>query len=157
MSAIIKAEAPSNEAAIAGQETVQGKTKFQFLYVPAGTVKGEVLVKTITGVNATNPSAVAAATSTFRKVVVVATVAQGATAGFQWCAVEGECDALVNGTADVAVGNFLEVINGNDGFSRDGTSRTAVSAAVAMEGQTINVDVLSRVSLIGEGNTIAAS
>ena len=154
MSTIIKAEAPQNEAAIAGQETVQGKTKFQFLSVPASTVKGEILVKSFDG---DNPVAVAAATATFRQVVVVATVDQGATAGFQWCVVEGECEALVDGTADVAKGDFLEVLNGDDGLTLDGAGRTARSVAVAEEAQATDADTLTSVYLIGEGNTIAAS
>lgn len=141
----------------AGQRVVQGKTVYEYLYVPADTVQGEVLVKSFDGDEETNPKAVEAATATFQQKVVVASEDQGSTAGFQWCAVEGEIQALVDGTTDVAKDDFLEVINGADGLTKDGTSRTTVSVAIAREAQATNADTLTNVYLIGEGNTIAAS
>ena len=159
MSSIIQGE-PAVEADkkfLAGQITVQGKTVKQYLYVPANTEEGEVLVKTYDGDSAKSPKAVAAATSAFNREVVVATQDQGTTAGFQWCVIAGPCYALVDGTTDVAVGNFLEVLNGADGFTKDGTAQATTSAAIALEAVTANEDTLAKVELIAEQNTIAAS
>lgn len=141
----------------AGQRVVQDGTVFEFLYVPASTEKGEVLVKSFDSDTTKTPKAVAAATATFRQKVVVATEDQGTTAGFQWCAVEGIVNALVNGATDVAVGNSLEVLNGADNFTKDGTARAGTSAAIAMEAYADATDALKSVQLTGEGNTIAAS
>jgi hypothetical protein len=140
----------------AGQEVRDGKTLFKYVYVPASTAEGEVYVLSVSGTEAQSPSAVAVATSAFPVRTCVATEAQTA-AGYQWVVIEGECDALVDGTTDVAEGDFLEVLNGADGFIKDGTSRTTVSAAIAREAQTTNADTLTKVTLIGEQHTIAAS
>lgn len=145
------------QVAQAGQVSVQGKTTFQYLYVPANTVKGQVLMRTFDGDEETNPKAVAAATTTFPIRCVVATVNQGATAGFQWCVIEGECEALVNGTSDVAKDAFLEVINGADNFTGEGSSRLTTSVAIAREAQTADADTLTDVYVLGEPHTIAAS
>lgn len=142
--------------ALAGQINEQGRTKFQMLYVPANTVQGQILVLAYDGDEESNPKAVAAATSTFKVRTVVATEDQGATAGFQWCVIAGECEALVNGTTDVAKDEFLEVINAATAFTGEGTSRLATSGAIAREAQT-NPTALTDIYLLGEGHTIAAT
>ena len=159
MGVIIKADelTSANEKHIAGQVVQQGKTMYQYLYVPANTEQGEVLVLSYDGDEETNPKAVAPATASFKQRVVVAGEDQGSSAGFQWCIISGECSALVDGTTDVAKDDFLEVLNTADGFTKDGTSRAATSAAIAREAQTANSDTLTSIYLIGEGNTIASS
>ena len=71
--------------------------------------------------------------------------------------IAGVCDALVEGTTDVAAGDFLEVLNTEVSFKKDGTSRTANSAAVALAAQAADSAVLTSVLLIGEAHVIAAS
>ena len=45
--------------------------------------------------------------------------------------VKGQCNARVNGTADVAVGDSLEIIKASSNFVQAGTSGTQVYTAVA--------------------------
>lgn len=145
------------QQAQAGQVSVQGKTTFQYLYVPANTVAGEVLIRAYDGDEETNPKAIAAATSTVLQRKAIATEAQGTSAGFQWCVIEGECEALVDGTTDVAKDDFLEVLNTASSFVKDGTSRAATSAAIARAARTTDSAGLLAIYLIGEGSTVAAS
>ena len=147
----------ANEKHSAGQITVQGKKVFQYLFVPANTEKGEILVRSYDGDEEYNPKALAAATATFGQKIVVASEDQGSTAGFQWCIIEGNCEALVDGTTDVAKDDFLEVLNGADGLTKDGSSRSGGSVAIAREAQTTNSDVLTDVYVFSETATIAAS
>jgi len=145
------------EDAQAGQEAVQGKTTLQFLYVPANTEKGEILVKSFDGDEEMNPKAVTPATSTIFQRVVVATEDQGSTAGFQWCVVEGDCEALVSGSANVAKDDFLEVVNGADNLIKDASTRSEKSVAIAREAYTTSADALKKVSLLGERSVISAT
>lgn len=142
---------------LAGQIYTENKTTYQYLYVPANTEKGEILVRDYDGDEESNPKAVASATSAFPKKIVVATQDQGTSAGFQWCVVSGECQALVDGTTDVAKDDYLEVLNGADGLIKDGTARTTVSCAIAREAQATDADTLTDIYLFPETNTIAAS
>ena len=89
--------------------------------------------------------------------VVVASEDQGATAGFQWCYISGDCDALVSGSSNVAKDDFLEVVNGADNFIKDASSRSENSVAIAREAYTSAADVLKKVSLLGERVIVAAS
>lgn len=152
-----KPSASAGEKFLGGQIVRRGKQVLQYLYVPANTVQGEVLVKAFDGDEEYCPKAVAAATSSVYQHVVVATEDQGATAGFQWCVIEGECQALVDGTTDVAKDDFLEVLNTADGFTKDATTRSTNSAAIARAAQATDSDVLTYVYLTGERVLVAAS
>ena len=121
----------------------------EFLYVQAYTEKGEVLMKSFDGDEEYNPSAITCATSTVAITKVVATKDQGSIAGFQWCVTKGYCEMLVDGTADVAKDDYLEVKPNADGATDDGTSRTAESFAMACEAQTTNADTLTDVYVFG--------
>lgn len=140
-----------------GQTKSNSGNTVKFLYVPADTEKGEVLVESFDGDSALNPKAVSATTSTVRKQTVVATKNQGATAGFQFCVVQGYCKALVNGSTSVAKGDFLEVTNGADNAVKDGTTQTANSFAIACEAQTAGSDTLTDVYLLGQNSVVSAS
>ena len=97
------------------------------------------------------------ATSTFVVFTAVAleSVAVDAIGYFQ---VSGYCaDADVDGTTDVAKGDFLEVINGADGMIKAGTSRTLGSCAIALEAVTADADTSAEVYLIGESHTIEST
>lgn len=154
---MIKADPILGEnVALAGQIVTQGKTTFQYLYVPASTAAGTPMTITYDGDEETNPKAIAAATAAFGQKACVTTVAQ-VSAGFQWCVIEGECSALIDGTTDVAKDDFLEVINAGVAFIKDAASRAATSKAIAREAQTTNAATMTKIYLIGDTSTIAAS
>ncbi len=96
--------------------------------------------------------AVAVVTTTFDIMTAVAsgTVADGAIAWFQ---TGGFAEASVEGTTDVAAGDFLKVSNGEDDFKKDATSRSTVSAAIAIDAQAANEAVVVTVYLINEQHT----
>ena len=72
--------------------------------------------------------------------------------------VSGFCaDADVDGTTDVAKGDFLEVLNGADGMIKAGTTRTLGSCAIALEAVVADADTSAEVYLIGEPHTIEAT
>ncbi len=128
----------------------------EFLYVPADTVKGEILQKAFDGDELLNPKAVACATNAVAGTIVVATEDQGSTAGFQWCVTKGYCEALVDGTTDVAKDDFLEVLNGADGAIKDATTQSTKSFAIACEAQT-DSDTLTDVYVLGVPAVISGS
>lgn len=101
------------------------------------------------------PETAAAATSTvYQQVGVVCTAA---TVGLEvLLQTRGFAEAMVEGTTDVAVGDFLEVLNTENEFKKDGT-RSANSVAVAVDAQAANSNVLSTVFMLGERVLVAAS
>ena len=97
------------------------------------------------------------ATSTFVVFTAVAleSVAVDAIGYFQ---ISGYCaDADVDGTTDVAKGDFLEVLNTADAMIKAGTTRTLGSCAIALEAVTADADTSAIVYLIGEAHTIEAT
>lgn len=100
--------------------------------------------------------ALAPATNTFNVYTAVAmeAVAVDAVGFFQ---LSGVCDAFIEGTTDVAAGDFLEVLNGENEYKKDGAARTTVSSAIALAAQAANSNVLTSVYKIGEPHTIAAA
>ena len=69
--------------------------------------------------------------------------------------IEGKCNALVYGGAVVA-GDYLEAMASQVHFIEDGTSRTTVTAAVALEAWATASAALKSVFLLGEQHTIAS-
>ena len=103
--------------------------------------------------------ALAVATSSFVVITAVAmeAVAVDAIGYFQ---ISGVCSyALVDGTADVVAGDFLEVINAGTAFIKAGTSRTLGSGAIALGAQAtdLGAGTATPVYLIGEAHTIEAT
>jgi len=98
--------------------------------------------------------AITPATSTFcrRTAVAMEAIADGDIGYFQ---IEGECEAFVEGTTDVAAGDSLEVLSGENEWKKDGSARAATSGAVAIDAQAENENVKVTVFLIPEGHTIA--
>jgi len=74
-----------------------------------------------------------------------------------WLQKGGQCEAYVEGTTDVAAGDFLEVLNGENDFKKDGSALSENSAAVAVDAQSDNSAVLVTVMLINKVHQIAAS
>jgi hypothetical protein len=137
---------------VCGSIKKEGNREYVFAYVPASTAVGTPLALTFTGVagtSPTNPSAVAVATSSAYQLTVFPTVLNTA-AGFQWCQYKGDATVLVDGTTDVAVSDFLEVINAGTSLVKDGTARTVNSVAIAQAARTTNSAGLLAVYLLGD-------
>lgn len=122
----------------------------------AALVPGKVYVLTYGSVEKREVAVGNPATSTFAVMTGVA-VAATPNGEIGWIQVGGICEAYVEGTTDVAAGDFLEVLNGENDFKKDGTARSTVSAAVAVDAQATDSAVLVTVNLINEQHTIAAS
>jgi hypothetical protein len=78
--------------------------------------------------------------------------------------VSGVVQALVNGTADVAIGDQLEVLNGGSGFIVAASASSGASGlivpecvAIALEAYTTGSDALKYVHLIGRKNIVKAA
>ena len=67
-----------------------------------------------------------------------------------WLQKGGEADALVDGTADVVVGDALEVIAAGTSFIKAASARDIASAAIALQAQAADSAVLVKVQLIPE-------
>ena len=142
---------------VAGAIKHEGNKTFIFAYCAAAETRGNVRVITYDGDEETNPTAGTPATQTsVYQRVGVATVTTTA-AGFLWYQIKGDCEALVEGTTDVAKDDFLEVLNGETSFKKDGASITTNVVAIAQEAQATNSAVLTNVYLLGERVFIAAS
>jgi len=134
----------------------QHGAEFINLYAASHT-KGQIKVVTYDGDEASNPSAVTPATSAVYQKVGVCTKTS-ATAGYVEYQIKGDCTfALVEGTTDVAKGDFLEVLNGETSLKKDATTRSVNSVAIAQAAQTADSSVATSVYLIGERVIIAAS
>jgi hypothetical protein len=117
---------------------------------------GKVYGVGYSGVAGSEVRIVAAATTTFDIKTAVAFTA-AADSAITWVQVAGTCEAYVEGTTDVAAGDFLEVLNTEADWKKDGASRTTVSGAVAIDAQATNSAVRITVFLIEEQHTIAGS
>lgn len=75
--------------------------------------------------------------------------------------VSGLVSSLVDGTADVALGDYLEVLNAGTGFILDaatgGSVRGITSCAVAAEAVAADVDTIADVFLIGDLHSVSAT
>jgi len=87
--------------------------------------------------------------------------ADTATDGNYIFCIQGACNALVNGTSDVAVGDPLEILKNTGNFVLNGTSGTVVydikTHAIAGEIVTAAADTLALVYLVGGKITPSAS
>lgn len=140
-----------------GSRMVQGMNEFLYAYVPASATKGQVLVVGYDGDEETCPKLTTPATLAVYQEIAVVLKDQGATAGFAWVQVKGKCEALVEGTTDVAKDDYLEVLNTETSFKKDGTARTVNAVAIACEAQASNSSVLTDVILLGGRVIVAAS
>lgn len=134
-----------------GVETNEGNRMVR-LYnnTGAATVQGGVYQVTWGATEATLVQVIAGAATTVDVEMVVAegVVAIGAWGWFFW---GGMCPALVEGTTDVSVADFLKFVTGtsSNGFIKDGTARTGKSFAIAYAAQAANSAVLTKVFLLG--------
>ena len=99
-------------------------------------------------------AAVASGTATFDRLVVAVNATVSGT--FDWFWIEGFCPILVEGTTDVAAGDFLKSVAGTSTtalIKDSSTTRSANSFAVAMAAQTANSEVAVLCYLIGDQGT----
>jgi hypothetical protein len=142
---------------IAGKRRGSGMNEFLYAYVPANALKGEVYVVTFDGDEETCPKLVAAAALAVYQEVAVVLKDQGATAGFAWVQTKGKASILVEGTADVAKDDFVEVLTTEKSAKKDATTRSVNSVAIACAAQAANSAVLTDCILVGAPVIIAAS
>ena len=151
-SAALLAAAPE----AAGIEIQVGDKKYISAYNETGsaiTAQGEVVTVAYSNDKGTEVNAVVTTAFLVRTAVSLDAVDEHALA---WFKIGGEAEAGVEGTTDVAAGNFLEVLNGELAFKRDGdgSARTAESAAVAIDAQAANSVVVVTVRLLPEQHLI---
>lgn len=133
-----------------------GKQEFVYVYIPAAKAKGELQVITYDGDEEYSPKLADAATlAVYQEIGVV--LEEHLSAGYGWVQVKGVCEALVDGTTDVAKDDFLEVLNGAVSAVKDATTRSVNSVAIAREAQTADEGTLTEIELLGGRAIIAAS
>jgi len=137
-----------------GAKWYEGVNEFQTVKSHAAIAAGDVVVITH---SSTGPLTVAAATSSvYQRIGVAVNAASGAG---EWITVQlrGFAEASVEGTTDVAAGDFLEVLTTENDFKKDGAARTVYSGAVAVDAQPSATPTVVTVYLIGDPVQIAAS
>jgi hypothetical protein len=125
-----------------------------FLYNNTGgaTAMGQVGLIEYTGLSTTNPQLIILAAKTAIYYHIAAAMEVVAAAAGVWCALMGPADILVEGTTDVAVGDFLKAVAGTSTVAliKDGTTKTEDSYAIAHAAQAANSAVLTKCYLLGE-------
>jgi hypothetical protein len=150
----------SDLGGVLGSTKQEGNRVYMYVYTADDVAQGEVGVISYDGDEEYNPTFGTPATETSKQIIAVAPkVVDVSEDGYYfWAQIKGDCEALVEGTTDVAKDNFLEVLNGTSYFVQDATSRSDNSAAIAQEAQATNSSVLTNVYLFGdEGVVVAAS
>ena len=142
--------------AAAGIEIQVGDKQYISAYNETGsaTVVGEVAI--LDYANTYGVKAIVVATKAF-PVKTAISLAIAADHVLGWYQVGGEAEAGVEGTAAVTAGDFLEVLNTELAFKKDGAARTTNSAAVAVDAQAAGSIVVVTVRLINEQHLIAAT
>ena len=108
--------------------------------------------------SAAGPVAAAPATLAIAQIVGVPQGPTTTVPGWYPFQTRGVAECMVEGTVDVAKGDFLELLNSGDALVFDhGTVRTAGSVAVATAAYTTHSDGLQTVYLIGDLVTVAGS
>lgn len=134
-----------------------GVNEYIYMQFPATTKAGQPMVVTGDGDEEVMIKGVAAATLAVYQEIAVCPKLIGSSAEFAWGQVRGICQALVNGTMDVAKDNYLEILNGADNFVLDSTVRSVNSVAIACEAYTDSTDALKTVHLLGDRVIVAGS
>lgn len=134
-----------------------GANEFICLNVPATTAAGTPMVVTYDGDEASLVKAVAPATSSAYQLIAIVPKLIGSAAENVWCQTRGICEALINGTTDIAKDDYLEVLNTGTAMVKDGTARTVNSVAIATEAYTASTDAQYTVMLLGDRVIVAAS
>jgi len=136
--------------ASAGIEIQVGTKKYVSAYNETASdiaAAGEVVVLAYSDDYGTEVNAVATSGFAVRTAVSLAAVTEHVLAWFQY---DGVAEAGVEGTDNVAAGDYLEVFDGELAFKKDGAARTQYSAAVAIDVQEADSVVVVTVLLIPE-------
>lgn len=138
----------------------RGPQKIKFYNNNTGgttTVGQTYLVKTVGVANfspqiVTASSAISGLASTDSVQIRVAVALEAvAASGWVKCAIEGYVDALVDGTTDVAIGDFLKFAPATKTTPiKDGAAETLKSFAVACEASTANSANMTRIKMTGK-------
>lgn len=145
---------------VLGARKTDGNREYVYVYTADDVAVGEVGVISYDGDEEYNPTFSTPATEASKQLIAVAPKAVDVSEDgyYFWAQIRGDCEALVEGTTDVAKDDFLEVLNGEDSFKKDATSRSDNSVAIAQEAQAANSEVLTNIYLFGdEGGVVAAS
>lgn len=142
---------------VLGSRKKVGVNEYIFLNVPATTAAGRPMVVTYDGDEATLVKGVAPATSSVYQEIAIVPRLIGSAAEDVWCQTRGICEALLDGTTDIAKDDYLEVLNTDTALSKDATTRSVYSVAIATEAYTDTPDALYTVMLLGDRVQIAAS
>lgn len=135
------------------QLQVAGKQYFAAHIGSAPTV-GKVHVFDYTETTNEEVTAITPATETTPRRSGIATTTA---TGLQWFQIGGLAEAFVEGTTDVAAGDYLEVLNTEQDWKKDATAIDVTSGAVAIDAQAADSAVLVTVFLIDKTHTVAAS
>lgn len=141
---------------VAGAHKTEGNKEFFFCYVATGVSAGQPRVMTFSSTTTAQPVASAPATITAYQQYVVFPMIAGA-ADYQWCQFKGDASVLVNGTTDVAAGDFLKLINGGTSLIKDAATRSADSCAISQVAYTTDSAALTAVYILGERSNIPAA
>ncbi len=145
------------KAADAGRRIKSGGCEYVCAYhdagaslSPASSLAGAVLVLSYdTGDGTLCPILIAPVKLAVYQYVAVAREAI-AVAGWYWVQVEGACSALLDGTTDVGVGDYLQLYETNANMILDSaTTISTHSCANALEARTANTVGLQSVFLLG--------
>lgn len=134
-----------------------GANEYIFLNVPATTAAGTPMVVSYDGDEASLVKAVAPATLAVYQEIAIVPRLIGAAAENVWCQTRGICEALADGTTDIAKDDFLEVTNAETAFTKDASTRSTNSVAIATEAYTATPDALITVMMLGDRAIVAAS
>jgi hypothetical protein len=120
------------------------------------TVLNAIYMVNYTGVPSTNPQFIACATSTPTRELVVAKEVIPV-ASFGWVCIAGWTNALVDGTTDVAISDFLKLTSGTSAtaFIKDGTTITTSSHAIAGAASTLDSANTTLIYLMGDRALVA--
>lgn len=141
---------------VAGQMMEIAGKQYLAVYLAGTETAGDVIQVNYQDTAGQEVVAGTPATTAFATKTAVVIATPGG-AGLAWVQVGGLAEAGVEGTTDVAAGDFLEVLNTESAFKKDGASRTANSGAVAVDAQAADSVVVVTVMLINESHVIAAT
>jgi hypothetical protein len=142
---------------ILGARKRVGANEYICLNVPATTAAGTPMVVSYDGDESSLVKAVAPATLAVYQEIAIVPRLIGAAAENVWCQTRGICEALCDGTTDIAKDAFLELVNAETALISDSTARSVNSVAIATEAYTATPDALTTVMMLGDRVIIAAS
>lgn len=156
-SALLNGEAPAYTRRVGYVNSttglVEGSRTEVRLYNGRGsdTVAGGVYRVVRDGDEETDPAVATITAQTIDQYYVVSPIIVP-DASWGWFAIDGEVDALVEGTTDVSKDDFLAVVSGTaaNAFVKEGTAPGTDSLAIATAAQTANSSVLTKVILLGQ-------